>query len=166
MATVLVGLSAGFFFTYQASVTLGLVEVGDVAYVETFQAINRTVRNPAFGVVFFGSILAMVAGLVANWGSRPATRLLIGAALSLYLAGLIVTVTGNLPLNDELADYGDVSPTIAAQARAGFEDDWNRLNLVRSVSIGAGFVALVAAGLVGSSRGVEQRRTPTTGHNG
>ena len=71
LATILVGLSAGFFFTYEASVTLGLAEVSDVAYVETFQAINETVRNPAFGIVFFGSIPAMALAIAMSWTTAP-----------------------------------------------------------------------------------------------
>lgn len=166
VATVLVGLSAGFFFTYQASVTLGLAEVGDIAYVETFQAINDTIRNPAFAIVFFGSIPAMVAALVANRHETRGIRMLIGAALPLYLIGLIVTVTGNVPLNDELAGHEIITPSVAADARAVFEDDWNRLNLIRTVAIGGGFAALVAAGLIGSYRGAEHGSRVTTGHNG
>lgn len=164
LATFLVGLSAGFFFTYEASVTLGLAEVSDLAYVETFQAINETVRNPAFGIVFFGSIPAIALAMAMNWRSAPPVpRLLIAAALPLYLAGLIVTGVGNVPLNDDLADYGTVTPASAAQARAGFEDDWNQLNLVRALAIGSSFVALAAASVSVPARGEPTRGEPTRG---
>lgn len=153
LATVLVGLSAGFFFTYEASVTLGLAEVSDLAYVETFQAINETVQNPAFGIVFFGSIPAIGLAIAANWKSAgQVPRILLAAALPLYLAGLIVTGTGNVPLNNDLADYGNLTPETSSQARADFEDDWNQLNLLRTLLIGASFTALAAAGGVRSSR--------------
>lgn len=149
VATLLVGLSAGFFFTYESSVTLGLGEVSDVAYVEAFQAINRTVRNPAFGVVFFGSIPAIALAVVVNWRSaRVRTRVLLGAALPLYLAGLMITGVGNVALNDELAGYDSLTPAIAAEARGGFEDDWNRLNLLRAVAIGASFSMLAGASIL------------------
>jgi len=59
-ATVLTGLSAGFFFAYESSVTRGLAEVDDLTYVQTFQAINATIKNPMFGTVFFGSLPALV----------------------------------------------------------------------------------------------------------
>ena len=147
LATVLVGLSVGFFFTYEASVTLGLAEVGDVAYVETFQAINETVSNPAFGIVFFGSIPAIALAIATNWRSMASLpRILVAVALPLYLAGLIITGTGNVPLNDDLAEVVVITPQTAAAARADFEDDWNRLNLYRSLAIGCSFVSLVAAG--------------------
>lgn len=152
-ATVFVGLSAGFFFTYEVSVTLGLAEVDDTTYVETFRAINDTIRNPVFGVVFFGSIPAIVVAIAANWSSMPPIgRALVAAALPLYLVGLIVTAAGNVPLNDDLADVGTITPTVAATAREDFEDEWNRLNLIRALAVGASFAALAAGGLIASDR--------------
>jgi len=157
IATLLVGLSAGFFFTYEASVTLALDEVSDIAYVEAVQAINETVRNPAFGLVFFGSIPAIAIALALNWSSissRP--RALLVAALLLYLAGLMITGVGNVPLNEDLADYVELTPAIAAEARSDFEDDWNRLNLLRALAIGMSFAALAGASMLMSELADEQ----------
>lgn len=149
LATVLTGLSAGFFFTYEASVTLALAEVSDVTYVETVQAINDTVRNPAFGIVFFGSIPAIALALAANWRTVSLIpRILMTAALPLYLAGLLVTGTGNVPLNEDLAVVNITSPAVATEARSSFEDEWNDLNLIRSLAIAGSFISLVAAGLL------------------
>ena len=72
IATIGAGLAAGFFFAYEASVTLGLAEVDDVTYVETFQAINETVRNFWFAAVFFGTIPATAVALALNWHSGTA----------------------------------------------------------------------------------------------
>ena len=153
VATVLVGLSAGFFFTYEASVTLGLADVSDVTYVETFQAINETIRNPAFGLVFFGSIPAIALAVATNWRTAsPVTRGLLVAALPLYLAGLMITSTGNVPLNNDLADVANITPEAAAVARAAFEDDWNQLNLLRSITVAVGFACLATAGILVPAR--------------
>lgn len=165
VATVLAGLSAGFFFTYEASVTLGLADVSDVAYVETFQAINETIRNPAFGIVFFGSIPAIALAIAANW--RTATqipRMLMASALPLYLVGLMITGTGNVPLNDDLADVETITPAFAADARADFEDDWNQLNLLRGFAVGGSFIALATASALTQPRnraddGADARQT-------
>ncbi len=156
IATVLVGLSAGFFFTYEASVTLGLAQVGDQAYVETFQAINDTVQNPAFAIVFFGSIPAMLAAIVLHWrqGSVAGRTLLVGA-LVLYLTGLVVTVTGNVPLNTDLAEVTGSTPAEMSAARLAFENDWNRLNLIRSFAIGSAFAALASALLLVPGRTID-----------
>lgn len=158
VATVLVGLSAGFFFTYEASITLGLAEVSDVAYVQTFQSINETVRNPAFGIVFFGSIPAIALAIAMNWRRSPLfARILLCAAAPLYLLGLMITGTGNVPLNNDLADVVNTTPEAAALARAAFEDDWNRLNLLRAIAVGASFAALAAASLFPERAGGSQR---------
>ncbi len=147
-AIVLTGLSAGFFYSYEASVTLGLAEVDAPTYVAAFHAINDSVRNPAFGVMFFGAIPAIAVALALHW-RHPPTRRLIGAALTLYLALIVVTGTGNVPLNEQLAAYSSIDASIdaatAATARSEFEDDWNRLNLIRTVAVVASFFLLTLA---------------------
>lgn len=144
-ATVLVGLVAGFFYTYEASVTPALAEVDDLTYVKTFQAINATIQNPAFGTVFFGSVPALVLALTANWNADSRTRLLVGAATALYLTMILITVTSNIPLNDQLAELLDVTAESATAARADFEADWNRFNLLRTVPAVGSFVCLALA---------------------
>ena len=141
LATVLTGLSAGFFYTYEASVTLGLAEVGDLAYVETFQAINATIRNPAFGPIFFGPMPALAVAAMANWRtSSSTTRGLLLGALGFYVATVLITMSGNVPLNNELAEVTELTPVAASAARAAFESDWNRLNLIRTITVTVGFV--------------------------
>lgn len=145
-ATTLVGLSAGFFVAYVSSVTRGLADVSDVTYVETFQAINASVRNPLFGMIFFGSVPALVVAIGLNWtAASPVRRILLVLSLPLYLAVIMVTGTGNVPLNNDLADLVVSSPEMATQARSVFEQDWNRLNLVRTLLAVASFASLAAA---------------------
>ena len=145
VAVFLTGLSAGFFFTYEASVTRGLAEVDDSTYVATFQAINRTIRNPWFAIVFFGAVPAIAAALVGNWQSSAVVRWLVGGGLALYLASIAITGTGNVPLNNNLAELEDINPVAAAQARNDFEADWNRLNLIRAIGVTTSFALLATA---------------------
>ena len=145
-AVVLAGLSAGFFFAYEASVIRGLAEVDDLTYVHTFQAINATIRNPMFGIVFFGSLPALVLARLLHRGTaRSPKRLLLTIAPVLYLVGMGITFTGNVVLNDELADVEPSTAAIAATARADFEDDWNRLDGYRSIAFLGAFAAAAAA---------------------
>ena len=148
-AITLVGLSAGFFVAYISSVTRGLGNVGDVAYVETFQAINESVRNPLFGIVFFGSVPALALAIAANWSTASTPRrTLMALALPLYLAVIVITGTGNVPLNNDLADVVVTNPEVATQARAAFEADWNRYNLARTIAVVASFIAITAAAVL------------------
>lgn len=151
IALLLAGLSAGFFYTYEVSVTRGLAEVGDPAYVETFKAINATVRNAPFGLIFFGPVPAIALAVAANVRRlRGWARWSLVAAVPLYVATIAITIGGNVVLNDELAQ---TDPAAASAARADFEDDWNRLNLIRTVTAVGTFVAVAGAALapLGSS---------------
>ncbi len=155
-ATFLVGLAAGFFYTYEASITPALAEVDDLTYVTTFQSINETIRNPVFGTVFFGSIVALAVAVVANWNADRRTRMLVGAAAALYLATVVITVTANVPLNNELGELVDVSVDSASGARADFEADWNRFNLIRTLPVVASFLCLIVLPFLGGKQAASE----------
>lgn len=103
VATLVLGLSAGFFVTYQISVMPGLSLVDDLTFVRTMQSMNATVRSLPFAVIFFGPLpLLVIAALVHV--RRPAVAVLIGAAAVVYAGGVLgVTFAGNVPLNEALA---------------------------------------------------------------
>lgn len=152
VATITTGLAAGFFSTYQWSVVRGLARVDDPTYVSTFQQINATVRTPWFALVFFGAGVAgaLAIALAAMRQLRPRITAPIFAATAVYVCGvLVVTFAGNVPLNDDLAQSTD--PSTFALARQAFEQDWNRLNLVRAITATVAFLAALA-GLVGFLR--------------
>lgn len=139
LAAILSGLFAGFFVTYDVSVTRGLAEVDDATYVQSFQWINRTVQTPEFAVIFFGTIPALVAALLLNWRAGRPTLVLLAAAILFAVVTIGITAGANVPLNRELDVVDGLSPQIAAEARADFEDPWNLFNSIRTLT------ALVAA---------------------
>lgn len=143
LAAVLTGLSAGFFVTYEASVVRALAQVDDHAYVTVFRAINTTIRNPLFGLVFFGAVVAGIAALVLHRRADPTSRALVGLGVVLYLGGLVVTAAGNVPLNEQLAAATTATETGVAAARLAFESNWNTFNLVRTVLVVGSFVSFV-----------------------
>lgn len=145
LATITVGLSAGFFSTYQWSVTRGLARVDDATYVQAFQQINDTVRTPWFAVVFFGAgIFGALATAAAVRARRTQVARLAGLATVLYVAGVLaITFAGNVPLNEDLGLV--IDPAGFSAARAVFEDDWNQLNLWRALCGTASFLAALGA---------------------
>lgn len=152
LATVMAGLTAGFFFAYESSVIRGLAEVDDVTYVASFQAINGAVQNPMFGTVFFGSLPLAVLAAMTNWAEADRFRRgLLALAPVLYLVGMAITATGNVELNDELAEVEVTSDAVATQARADFEDDWNRFDGYRSIAFLGSFAALTGSLTTGPS---------------
>ena len=152
-ATVLAALFAGFFVTYQISVIRGLALVDDMTYVQTFQAINDTVRTPWFAVIFFGTApMLAVASLLSRRAARPAAAV-FALAVVLAVATVVITFAGNVPLNQDLAAFERLTPELAAEARADFEGPWNRLNLIRTLTaLGTGVSAVAAQALLPQRR--------------
>lgn len=141
-ATLLTGLSAGFFATYEYSVTRALAEVNDTVYVTTFQAINATVRSLEFGIIFFGSIIALVVALVVSRSNRTALILLSAALLS-YLTMLVITFSIHIPLNESLAAVQATTESAASAARATFETRWNAMHCVRTIAVLVSFALTI-----------------------
>jgi uncharacterized membrane protein len=74
-----------------------------------------------------------------------------------YVLGVVgVTMAGNVPLNEKLAEVSAATASGAepAAARSDFEAPWNRLHLVRT---GAALGSLVLAGLAMMTRDEEPR---------
>ena len=148
-STVLPGLMAGLFYAWSISVTPGLAQVSDHHYLQSFQAMNRAILNPAFLVAFLGLVILLPALTYLNYGGRWSARFwYIAGATVLYLGGIIaITFFGNVPLNDALEQLTieAMTPDQMDTFRLEFEDKWNRLNWARTISSLLAFLLLVLA---------------------
>nr|WP_042186390.1 anthrone oxygenase family protein [Kibdelosporangium sp. MJ126-NF4]CEL17245.1 integral-membrane protein [Kibdelosporangium sp. MJ126-NF4]CTQ91525.1 integral-membrane protein [Kibdelosporangium sp. MJ126-NF4] len=148
LATLTVGLMAGFFFAFAILVMPSLGKVDDRAFVVTMQKINEGVQNGAFMFAFLGAFVFTGAAAIVHHraGYRAAARWII-AAMLLYVVALALTIGGNVPLNDKLAGAGD--PAVIADfaaARAAFDEGaWNALNAARTIACMLSLLALVPA---------------------
>ena len=134
-AVLLTGLSAGLFYAWAVSVIPGTKKVADSTYLETMQSINRAILNPAFYLIFFGSLILLVISTIQHFQTGLAFWLLLTATL-VYLIGTVgVTMLGNVPLNNSLdvLDLGELKAELQAQTRRQFEVKWNRLHMIRTV---------------------------------
>ncbi len=62
--------------------------------------INRWAVRPPFMALFFGTVILCIVALVLGvLGREP----LVGLGAAGYLVGVVITVVGNVPLNDALA---------------------------------------------------------------
>ena len=89
-ATVGNGLLAGVYFAFSCGVVPGLRRVDDLSYVTVFRAINRSIVNGLFILVFLGAPIATVAAtaLHLNATHREALAYLVaGLVLSVLLRG-------------------------------------------------------------------------------
>ncbi|MGP1383840.1 MAG: anthrone oxygenase family protein [Thainema sp.] len=129
------GLMAGVFFAFSTFVMQALAQLKPPQGIAAMQAINITVINPWFITVFMGTAavcLLLAIATLLNWQQPTAIYVLLGSLL--YLMGTFgVTIVGNVPLNNALAD---VEPTSAEGAAlwAQYLTRWTIWNHVRTVA--------------------------------
>nr|WP_299344637.1 DUF1772 domain-containing protein [Allomuricauda sp.] len=150
-ATLLIGLVAGLCFTWGNAVTPGVGQLEDMGYLQSFQKMNRSIENPLFFAVFFGSFFVGIVTVITNRGISPTHFWLVVIAIAIYFFGVVlVTVFGNVPLN-QLLDKTDLINSTTGQLRTlreNFEKPWNRFHSIRVVSATISFALLIVAGIV------------------
>ena len=149
LTTVLVlmlGLSAGLCFTWTNAVTPGIGQLDDLGYLSAFQQMNRSIINPLFILVFFGPFFLGLINLYLYKNASSTVIWFLILAIAIYFFGvLLVTIFGNVPLNEILdkTDLGNASLEDLKQLRKRFEDKWNRLHLIRTISSAVAFLLLI-----------------------
>jgi len=149
LASFFCSLVAGFLFAFAVVVMPGIRNLGDREFLLAFQEMDGVIQrgHPLFGLVWLGSILALVAGVALGIGQVAGLdRVLLALAGGVYLLGVqLPTFTINVPLNNALQAF-DVDGADEASwrsARERFEPRWNRWNVIRTV-----LAALTSAMLV------------------
>ena len=148
--TLLVGLTAGLCFTWGNAVTPGIGQLEDLGYLNAFQKMNRSIENPLFFAVFFGAFFMGVAALFSNRYVSPEHFRLMAIALGTYFFGVVVvTVFGNVPLNQVLdkTDLAQSSLEELNALRKRFEQPWNGFHFIRILAAMVSFSLLVIAAL-------------------
>lgn len=146
VAAVGTGLMAGLFFVFSVAVMRGFRQLTPEVGIAAMQSINRSILNPVFGVVFFGTAVFCTAVLLQGIGQWPASggilRVLGSAA---YLAGgLAVTLFCNVPRNERLAALEKKDPEREAVWRS-YLAEWTAWNHVRSAACLLAAAALTAS---------------------
>ena len=121
----------------------GLAQTDDPTFVTSMTSINRAVVNPLFLLpIFLPPIPLVWAGIIDL--EDPRGWLLVAAGIVFFFGAVVVTMAGNVRLNNAL----DGSTSSAAVTRAAFERRWNGLNGVRSASSVVALILVVLALLV------------------
>jgi uncharacterized membrane protein len=147
LAAITLGLSAGLFYTYSASVMPGLGRSDDRTFVQAMQNINVAIVNPWFLAHYLGALVftALAVALHVPRDGRPVLPWIV-AALVLYLVVIIITGRLNIPLNNQLEAVRGVDTAEGlAAARAQFEAAWVRWNIVRTVASTGALACIVWA---------------------
>ena len=149
LSTFSAALMAGLFYAWSISVMPGLKRVSDANFIAAMQAMNRAILNPAFFIIFLGSIVVLPLTAFMYYSAMPSTQFwYIAFAALLYLSGTIaVTFFGNVPLNNALEAFQLTSATDeeVKKQRAAFEQRWTNLNLVRTLTSIAALLFLLLA---------------------
>ena len=143
---LLTGLSAGLCFTWSNTVTPGIGRLDDLGYLQSFQQMNRTILNPMFFVVFFGPFFLNLVNIYFFRSSPSSFFWILILAGVIYVFGvLVVTVFGNVPLNEMLdkTDLDIASIDELRQLRENFELKWNRLHSIRTFTSIISFLLLI-----------------------
>ena len=139
VATFLCTLVAGFVFAFAVVVMPGIRTLSDGDFLRAFQVMDRVIQNrqPVFGLVWIGSVVALVVSAALGFGQLGGTgRVLLIVAVVVYLLGVqLPTAVINIPLNNKLQTLAvaDLDATEQAAARREFESRWNASNTTRTV---------------------------------
>lgn len=141
-----VAIMAGVYFTFSAFVMKSLDAIDAPAGMLAMQSINRIIVKSSFLPIFFVSTLtaAVIVVLAAlDLSASGARWALIGSAL--YVVGMfVVTVVGNVPLNNRL-EATDASGPEGAQMWALYLQKWTVWNHVRTFACTFSLIFLILA---------------------
>lgn len=139
LSALLCSLVAGLVLTFAIVVMPGIRTLGDLAYLQSFKAIDRVIQNnqPIFMFIWLGSAIVLLGSTVLGiWQLAGLDRVLLIVACALYILGVHVpTVAINIPLNNQLQsrDLDAMSGSELLAATEIFESRWLRWNAIRTV---------------------------------
>lgn len=135
-AILLTGLLAGLFYGYDCSVIKGLGHLQNDAYLRAFQSINKSIQNPWFFLSFMGSLLVLPVASWLSYKQGAAFYFLLSASLLYFIGVFGVTMSCNVPLNEQLANF-QISTATESEIfamRKTFEHSWNTWHRIRTVA--------------------------------
>lgn len=132
-----IGLVAGLFYAYSCSVNIGLNKLSDKEYLNAMQSINSAIQNPIFFLTFMGLLILLPITSYQLYQNQTNAFGLFIAAMGIYFVGVFgVTIFGNVPLNEQLANFSIQTETEneIALMRQTFEKPWNAFHSIRTVA--------------------------------
>ena len=140
-------LVAGVFQSFSDFVMRGLVLAEPAGGIESMQHINRTVFRSVFLTTFLALVPATIGFALYAWLrlTGPGQTLIIGAAVIYLVTVFLVTMFGNVPMNEQL----DAMAHTSAEAETywvTYGRVWTWWNHVRTIgSAGTAVLLMLAA---------------------
>ena len=125
----------GIFFAFSNFVMKALNRLPAAESVAAMQSINVVVLNRWFLGVFTGAavLCLLLAGFAMTRWQESAAPWLLGGAVLYVMGTWVVTIAGNVPLNERLAKLRRDEPE-AAVFWEHYLDRWTRLNSLRAMA--------------------------------
>ncbi|NJB72837.1 putative membrane protein [Saonia flava] len=146
LLVVLTGLSSGLCFTWSNAVTTGIGRLDNLGYLSAFQQMNRTILNPTFFIVFFGPFFLSLINIYVFRNASSSIIWILTVAGGIYFLGVVlVTIFGNIPLNELLNKTNLASASIEDLKilRETFETKWNQFHFIRTITSIVSFLLLL-----------------------
>ena len=129
---------SGIFFTWTNAVKPGIGKLDNITYLNAFKSMNKVILNPLFFIVFILPILTIPISTYLSFDSTKnyVFELLLISSIIYFTGVFLVTVLGNIPLN-ELLDRTDLNKLSQKELdifRKKIENKWNKFNLVRTLT--------------------------------
>lgn len=145
LATILIGLNAGFFYTWSFTIMQSLDLIDPQHAISAMQSINANIRNVWFATIFFGVVAVQILSLViAIIRRKTSSAVFIGLALITVVSCISITFQMHVPWNNAL---GEISPTDANAAGiwTEYSAKWTQWNHWRTLSSGMSFMMMLVA---------------------
>ena len=145
LSILFTGLTAGLCFTWSNAVTPGIGRLDNIGFLKAFQAMNRAIINGKFMIVFMGPTLLLFLNTYLFKNTSMVFWIFLVAAILFFVGVGLVTVFGNVPLNEilEASNLGLLSKLELQELRDKFEQPWNRWHTIRTVSSFISFLLLL-----------------------
>jgi uncharacterized membrane protein len=149
LSILFTGLTAGLCFTWYNAVTPGIGRLDNIGFLRAFQAMNRAIINGKFMIVFMGPTILLFLNTYLFRNTSTAFGLFLVAAILFFVGIGLVTVFGNVPLNEILdtSNLEVLSKIELQELRDKFEQPWNRWHTIRTASSIFSFLLLIAGTL-------------------
>jgi uncharacterized membrane protein len=139
------GMTSGLCFTWGNAVTPGIGRLNDLTFLQSFQAMNRVIINGKFLLIFFSPALLLFVNAYLHKGDGLTFLIFMAAALLFFVGIGLVTIFGNVPLNEMLDGQSleMLSSSELREVRERFEQPWNQFHHVRTITATLSFILLL-----------------------
>lgn len=145
LSLVLSGAIFGFFYAWICSTMWGLDAIDPRIAIAAMQGMNASVRNIVFAPAFFGTPFVLLATAAVCWinAYRSAGMgFALGGVVYLF-AGMLLTISVNVPMNEALGQLAVPDEIAAAQAIwDDYSPRWQVWNITRTIASGVSLLAV------------------------